>query len=115
VVQVRHSTRAAEILYGRGAFAMTIILPPDGVAPADLLLDLDASSWDEWMDGFEETGSIGRVVLPRFRIEWEKTLSDDLDAMGMDQAFDDRADSHGCSSSPSISRYPRSSKRRSWT
>lgn len=93
--EVRHLARdgfqAVELLYGRGAFAMTVILPPEGTAPAELLEGVDVATWDEWMAGFEEREV--SVELPRFRLEWEEVLNDALTAMGMGVAFDrDRAD-----------------------
>jgi len=86
--QVRDEFEGAELRYGRGAFAMTILLPPPGVAPADLIAGVDDATWSAWMDGFEETSSIDAVVLPKFRLEWEKKLNADLQAMGMSRAFD---------------------------
>ncbi len=89
--QVRDGFEAVELLYGRGAFAMTVILPPEGTPPAELVDGLDAPTWDEWMASFEEREV--SVQLPRFRLEWEEMLNDALSAMGMDVAFDrDRAD-----------------------
>ena len=83
---------AAELLYGRGAFAMTILLPPEGTSPAEFLADVDATTWSAWVDALEETSSVTEVELPKFRLEWEKTLNDDLAGMGMPLAFGDGAD-----------------------
>lgn len=93
--EVRHQRtdafEAVDLPYGRGAYVMTLLLPAEGTAPADLLDGLDAETWASWMDGFAETRA--RVSLPRFRVEWEKLLNDALKAMGMEVAFDpDRAD-----------------------
>lgn len=78
-----------ELLYGRGAYVLTILLPPDGVLPADLVSGVDADVWADWMEGFVETDEIEQIELPRFRLEWEKSLVDELRAMGMNHAFDD--------------------------
>lgn len=83
---------AAELLYGNGAFVMTVIVPSGGAAPADLMASLDASTWDGWMNDFEEVASFGQVLLPKFRIEWEEVLNDQLAAMGMSRAFSTSAD-----------------------
>lgn len=87
--QHRDEFEAAELLYGSGAYAMTIVLPEAGTLPADLAGGLDGPTWDAWMAGFEETDAIEQVALPKFRLEWEKRLNDDLIAMGMGVAFGD--------------------------
>ena len=79
---------AAELLYGRGAFAMTILLPPHGVSPATFLEDVDVATWDGWVGSLEEVGTVDVVEMPKFKLEWEKLLNDDLKAMGMPSAFD---------------------------
>jgi len=76
-----------EIPYGRGAFVMTILLPPAGTHPADLLASADADAWDAWMAGLAPAGEVA-VELPRFRLEWEEYLNDALIDMGMAVAFD---------------------------
>lgn len=86
--QSREEFEAVELLYGRGAYVMTILVPPEGVGPGNLVGRLDEATWDAWMGGFEETGEIEVVELPKFRLEWQKTLNDDLVAMGMGVAFD---------------------------
>jgi serine protease inhibitor len=80
-----------ELLYGNGAFAMTIVLPRPGHSVSDLVAGLDAARWAEW------TGSLGEVklglTLPKFRVEYKRELKDDLASLGMRVAFDDqRAD-----------------------
>lgn len=87
--QEREAFTAVDLLYGRGAFSMTVILPAEGTAPADLMAAVDPATWDEWMAGFEETDRIGQVELPKFRLEWEKSLEDALRALGMGIAFGD--------------------------
>jgi len=82
----------AELLYGRGAFAMTILLPPEGVAPAQFLAGVNARVWDGWIDSLEDTDAIPEVELPKFRLEWDKLLNEDLKAMGMPRAFTGAAD-----------------------
>ncbi|MCG8468367.1 MAG: serpin family protein, partial [Gemmatimonadetes bacterium] len=82
----------AELLYGRGAFSMTILLPPRGVSTAEFLEDVDASAWAVWLGRLEETVAIDAIEMPKFRLEWEKTLNDDLSAMGMPLAFTGGAD-----------------------
>lgn len=86
------SLEIAELLYGRGAFAMTILLPPRGTTPAQFLDGVDALRWHGWVDSLEETAAIDAVEMPKFRLEWGKKLNDDLATMGMPLAFGDGAD-----------------------
>ena len=80
-----------ELLYGNGAFAMTIVLPAPGRSLADLLAELDAERWAQWTATLRET-EIG-LTLPKFRVEYKRELKDDLSGLGMRIAFDpDQAD-----------------------
>ncbi len=40
--------QAVDLLYGHGAFAMTVLLPRPGRTPAELLAGLDPASWGRW-------------------------------------------------------------------
>lgn len=75
-----------ELLYGNGAYAMTLVLPAAGRSLADLTAGLDAARWAEWTSPLAE-GKIG-LVLPRFRLEYRRELGSDLSALGMRIAFD---------------------------
>ncbi|HEV8599217.1 MAG TPA: serpin family protein [Gemmatimonadales bacterium] len=83
--------RAVELLYGNGAFGMTIVLPAPGRTLADLLNGLDTTRWAEWTGALHEQ-KIG-LTLPKFRIEYKRELKEDLSKLGMGVAFDEnRAD-----------------------
>jgi serine protease inhibitor len=74
-----------ELAYGRGAYAMTLVLPP---ADADLdafIGELTADRWSGWLDGLRENEV--QLGLPRFRIEYETPMNEPLIALGMDLAF----------------------------
>ncbi|MDX1396525.1 MAG: serpin family protein [Gemmatimonadota bacterium] len=88
----RDGMRAIELPYGRGAFAMTVILPPDGVTPAELAATLDGPAWMDLTDAFEDVSTFAMIGLPKFRLEWEAVLNPQLAAMGMSEAFTDHAD-----------------------
>lgn len=80
-----------ELLYGNGAFAMTIVLPRPDRTLADVTEGLDAAQWTEWIADLHDR-EIG-LALPKFKLEYKRTLNDDLSAMGMRIAFDpSRAD-----------------------
>ena len=77
--------QAVDLPYGGGAFSMTVLVPLDGAGVDDVLLSLDAAAWSDIAGGFEETEV--DLFLPRFRMEYERELKDDLAALGMVDAF----------------------------
>ena len=82
--------QAVDLLYGNGAFAMTVLLPKAGWSPAQLLAALDPESWSALASRFEERDVA--LLLPRFRVEYGRKLKEDLAALGMGIAFDASAD-----------------------
>ncbi len=87
--------QAVELPYGNTAFTMTIVMPAEGVDIEDFADSLDGEAFDALVSGMGE----GRIMLsmPRFRLEYEKTLNDALKALGMPTAFTDAADFSGIS------------------
>jgi serine protease inhibitor len=77
----------AELPYGRRAFNMVIVMPPPNRKLADLVASLDAATWDRWMGSLRAVEK-AEVALPRFTLEYEKTLNETLKALGMVDAFD---------------------------
>ncbi len=82
--------QAVDLPYGGSAFSMTVLLPRRDVSVDDLAGSLDAMTWRDIAGGFTETELL--LFLPRFRLAYERTLNDDLAALGMVDAFDQRAD-----------------------
>ncbi len=82
--------QAVDLLYGNGAFAMTVLLPKAGWSPAQVLAALDPESWSALASRFEEREVA--LLLPRFRVEYGRRLKEDLAALGMGIAFDPSAD-----------------------
>ena len=78
--------QAVDLLYGNGAFAMTVLLPKAGRTPAELIVGLDPESWTALAGRFQEAEV--SLTLPRFRLEYGRRLNDDLTALGMGIAFD---------------------------
>ena len=94
---MRQGFAAADLLYGNGVFAMTILLPEEGSTPAAVLASLTPESWRELDAAFQESKIM--FSLPKFRLEYRRSLVDDLKALGMDIAFDpNRADFSGIAS-----------------
>jgi serpin B len=76
--------QAVEIPYGGGAWAMLLAVPRGDHSIDDLVPDLatlldPAAVW---------TDRVVPVHIPRFELEWERLLNDDLRALGMVDAFD---------------------------
>jgi len=78
--------QAVDLPYGGQAFSMTVLLPRQGVSLDRLVASLDADAWTDLVGGF--FGMKGTLWLPRFRMSYERTLNDDLEALGMTDAFD---------------------------
>ncbi len=91
-----------DLLYGNGAWAMTIVLPGPGAPLGTVAAGLDEAGWSQWIGGLQ-TAKVG-LVLPRFRLEYKRELKDDLSALGMRLAFDpDQADFSGMAPPGSVS------------
>lgn len=71
--------------YGNKAYRMTILLPKEGKTINDVLKNLTAETWQQflWMD--EATVD---VKLPRFESKTDVGLVDIMSALGMPKAFD---------------------------
>ncbi len=83
--------QAADVLYGNGSFAMTVLLPKAGRTPADVLAGLNPAEWRDLAGRFRDANV--HLTLPRFKMEYSRRLKEDLTALGMGIAFDDaRAD-----------------------
>ena len=92
---------AAELGYGNDAFAMTILLPERGANVDSVAAALTTDQWNEitaMLDG--SMGTALGVTLPKFSLTYERTLNQDLAALGMGIAFGAGADFSGLSSLP---------------
>lgn len=77
----------AELPYGGGAFTMVVVLPPPGGTLSELVAGLDAATWERWMT-LLGTPIDADVAMPRFEIEYGRTLDETLQALGMELPFD---------------------------
>ena len=91
--------RAIELPYKNGKFSMFLFLPGEGSTVKELVQELDGLTWKSWLEAFSEQEDF-TVYMPRFEFEFDRSLSDDLKAMGLDIAFTDQADFAGISSVP---------------
>ena len=86
--------RGVELPYGGDAFTAVAILPPADQTVAELVAELNAATWEEWMDELdrvaevEDTEQEARLVrFPKIELEYKRLLNDDLEALGMSHAF----------------------------
>lgn len=95
----RDGYQAVRLPYGNGNTGMVVVLPDEGTtlsALADRITDT------EWRDATSALGKRqGEVILPRFKMEYEASLNDQLKSLGMSLAFDpDQADFSGMLAPP---------------
>lgn len=88
--------QAIELPYGDSAFAMTIVLPAATSSVAEVAASLTSDSWAALTSNLH-TAQV-ELWLPKLKLEWERTLNSDLEALGMQRAFTDAADFTGISS-----------------
>ena len=84
--------QAVRLPYGEEErLAMYVFLPSNQSSLSELLSSLDAEQWDKWRGQFEKVE--GKLAIPKFTLEYEKTLNEILEKMGMEVAFNaQRAD-----------------------
>jgi len=81
--------QAVSLPYGSQQVSMYIFLPDTTTGLSKLLRDLTPENWSAWMTKFSDAK--GRLVLPRFKLQYDADLSEPLKAMGMRIAFEARA------------------------
>lgn len=74
--------------YGKGGMSLYLVLPDEDVSLDNLLDRLDAVTWNQWVGRMPQRE--GEVKIPRFKLTYEKSLNDALQAIGMEAAFDAR-------------------------
>jgi serpin B len=83
----RNDVTVVDLPYGGGAFSMTLALPAQGRSVQALAESLTVEQWNAWMSEMGSTKRGAIVRLPRFELEWDKTLNEPLQALGMTDAF----------------------------
>lgn len=79
----------ADLAYGREAFSMTLVLPPEGQDLETWAGTITDAQWQGWMGQLRDAEM--DVYLPRFRLEYDQVLNGTLKALGMETAFDEQA------------------------
>lgn len=79
--------RAIEMPYGQTNFTMDVIVPAGTLS--DFTASLDAEKWNTITSGFDGQEEYGKltVYMPKFKFSYEKLLNDQLQSMGMLDAF----------------------------
>jgi serpin B len=95
-VSNNQSFSAVELPYKNGKFSMFLFLPSEESSVDLLVQELDGAEWKAWMKSFKEKKDFS-VYMPRFEFEFERSLADDLKAMGLNIAFTEDADFSGIS------------------
>ncbi|HHX49904.1 MAG TPA: serpin family protein [Clostridia bacterium] len=87
--------KAVRLPYGSGKMAMYCILPEEGEPINNFIMGLDVERWKIIRDSISERDQV-LLRLPRFKLEYGiKQLNDSLIALGMEEAFSERADFSG--------------------
>lgn len=84
-----------ELPYGNGDFAMDILLPPPNASVDSTAAALTSSAWDALIASLKEVDYA--LAMPKFTLSYERTLTEDLSALGMGVAFTDQANFSGMS------------------
>jgi serpin B len=79
--------KAIELPYGRTNFTMVIIVPDE--PPASFNTSFTAERWNAITSAFDGQQEYGEkiVYMPKFKFSYEKVLNDQLQSMGMIDAF----------------------------
>jgi serine protease inhibitor len=81
--------QAISLPYGKNErMGMYVFLPKENLST--FLKQLNMDNWKIWIEGFSEME--GRLLLPKFKTEYEKELSEVLNNLGMGIAFGFKAD-----------------------
>lgn len=82
--------QAVNLPYGKNErVSMYVILPAEEVGLEQLHSTLNNTNWNSWVNSFRTMD--GELGLPRFSFEYETSLNDALNALGMGIAFDENA------------------------
>jgi serpin B len=77
--------QAVDLPYGNTAFTMTVVLPREGTDIETLAGSFDATTWNTLTAALEQQQV--DLLLPKVKLSYERTLNDDLTALGMQRAF----------------------------
>ncbi len=73
--------------YGNGTISMYVFLPAEKSGLEKFQKTLNFETWKKYMGLMQK--KTGKIVLPRFKMDYSVSMSDTLKAMGMGLAFDE--------------------------
>ncbi|MGD9899888.1 MAG: serpin family protein [Calditrichaceae bacterium] len=79
------SFQAVDLPYGNSAYSMTVFLPAEEADINQIIKQMDGTAWENWINGLSQKK--GRLVLPKFKKEYDINLNDILKTLGMEVAF----------------------------
>lgn len=83
---------AVALPYESGNYVMSIVVPSEGKF-AEVRTQLFEDGFERvFVPGEKRATEIVNVYLPRFKFRWKQSLTSALKSLGMEHAFDDRAD-----------------------
>jgi len=85
--------QAVSLPYGQGGTNLYLFLPDEGALLNDFLKEVNYEKWEQWMNSFRNMP--GDIKIPRFKLDYDRTLNDPLIALGMGVAFTSGADFSG--------------------
>lgn len=86
-VYSHESFQMLEMPYGSGKYSMLIFLPASGKSTNNVISLLSAENVDDWLTKMTEQKE--KVYLPKFEFKFDDSLVDELNALGMTDAFND--------------------------
>jgi serine protease inhibitor len=87
------SLQIVDLPYGDSLFTMTVLLPKPNTDLESFISDLTPERWDWWIGNLKDCH--GRLLMPKFELEYETELKDALGRLGMGVAFRGEADFSG--------------------
>jgi len=78
-----------EAPYGDKSYSMLLFLPPEGATARATLAGLNGDKLKSLLDSMTESEIV--LTMPKWRFAYERTLNDDLKALGIRDAFDTEA------------------------
>ncbi|SFE93047.1 serpin family protein [Sunxiuqinia elliptica] len=79
------SFQLLELPYGGKKYSMLIFLPNDAYTINDIIQQMNQEQLDEWVDNLHSRNL--KVFLPKFEFKYENSLVDNLQTLGMTDAF----------------------------
>ena len=81
-----------ELDYKEGKYCMDILLPNNDIPMSDFLAELTADKWQNYISALKEMSEL-QVYMPKFHFSYKRNLNNDLQQIGIINAFDkDNAD-----------------------